>query len=826
MTEKKRKFNIIEQDLLEAYLRYYHHAANRVCFPPDSEGFDSDDDDETIRRSNLQGTAFENDSNWIAGHEFPALLTTVLEQPYLALPSTLGTTERRIIYEICVHVGLYHTGAGQKFFQDKDKDKDGTGDRARARHTVISVHPDGFDHVPHLEEPLHFPVSRCKPWFYRNDIVICPTPPRTNKGQAPVSSYNFSQHFLSRNRVRDSTRKHRGVIENLMAYPYQCLREDGVDTVETLSNPILDLDNTNTNKQTIVLIDTAKKMIQCAQDLSHDQITELAFDVEAYNASKYKQSTCLIQLCTNLKHQEYVIDVLAPGVWDQVSLLQPIFANPSVVKIGHGISGIDVPCLHRDFGIFIVNAFDTLEAATKLRLKKHLGLAKLCKYYDLDEGGRHAELKDIYQMCDWRERPLKEDQVEYGIMDVRFLVQLRRLLIRDILEFDAVPNLVTNDTCHAEGKHKNGDKHHNHTNSIISPLKEDRVEDFENEHEHSLMALAGSSDSMDIDNDENSNSDLGNDRMIRRDENLEDVDDNIVEGMLEAKNACDDSSAFFSAHDDIDGKSQSTLGSKVSELRYNQTLMDALKTSQQKCLALWTVKTEPAGKNDTLLHMKKRATRFSCDYDEGNTKGRRDRKLWTKEDDWLYKELIEWREDVAKKVGVVPSMMCSLDLLVKVAYRRPISLFSLKRLNYFLPKIFCEKDYSHHLEDLFSVVASAGGGTLVNADAVVRLYSERQMIKSKLGHLKEISQNEEDATVDTDTGTGTKSDATDSCSSSSHAQPLRAIVLDGGEGEDVSLLDANDVHVPHTGMFHKITILAAVVASIAIVGVGIMKKRK
>ena len=61
MTEKKRKFNIIEQDLLEAYLRYYHHAANRVCFPPDSEGFDSDDDDETIRRSNLQGTAFEND---------------------------------------------------------------------------------------------------------------------------------------------------------------------------------------------------------------------------------------------------------------------------------------------------------------------------------------------------------------------------------------------------------------------------------------------------------------------------------------------------------------------------------------------------------------------------------------------------------------------------------------------------------------------------------------------------------------------------------------------------------------------------------------------
>ena len=43
--------------------------------------------------------------------------------------------------------------------------------------------------------------------------------------------------------------------------------------------------------------------------------------------------------------------------------------------------------------------------------------------------------------------------------------------------------------------------------------------------------------------------------------------------------------------------------------------------------------------------------------------------------------------------------------------------------------------------------------------------------------------------------------------------PLRAIVLDGGEGEDVSLLDTNDVNT-----FNN----TAVVASVAVVGVGIM----
>ena len=121
-------------------------------------------------------------------------------------------------------------------------------------------------------------------------------------------------------------------------------------------------------------------MQECAEALSNPEITEIGFDVEAYNASKYHQATCLIQLYTNIG-TEYVIDVLAEGVWDQVSKLQPIFGDANVVKVGHGISGVDVPCLHRDFGIFIVNAFDTYEAATVLHLKTAKGLAKLCEYY-------------------------------------------------------------------------------------------------------------------------------------------------------------------------------------------------------------------------------------------------------------------------------------------------------------------------------------------------------------------------------------------------------------------------------------------------------------
>ena len=756
--EKRRTFNVIEQDLLEAYLQYYHHAANRACFPPDiNDGYDSDDD-ETIRMSNRQATAFETDSTWIGGHEFPALALELLEQPFLALPFTLGARERRAVYELCLHVGLYHTGAGLKF---KD------------RHTVLSIHPDGFDHVPNLDKPLDFPVARCKPWFHRNDIGVCPSP---RKGMS-VSSYTFSPHFLSRHKVRDTTRKTKVLIEDLMAYPYQCLRED-FESIESLSS-ILKFED-RSGKNGTILVDSVEKMRDCAKVLSSDGITELAFDVEAYNASKYKQSTCLIQLRSNLEH-EYVIDVLAPGVWDEVSLLQPIFSNPEVVKIGHGISGIDVPCLHRDFGIFIVNAFDTFEAASKLRLKGHLSLAKLCAYYKLPENvERHAGLKEIYQNCDWRERPLKDDQVEYSILDVRYLIQLRVLLIKDILDFDSVPPVVAQ---------TNGA-------SIVSPLKLNR------ENSVADNSAIGGVDSMDIEVDtieENENTlgneDEGDDYECQENEGQDDI-----EPIGTTKRVEFDENSFFTAHDDNDGKSQSTIGSKVSELRYNQVLMDVLKTSQQKCLALWTEMPEPLDKNEMLLHLMKRADRIAT---RGDT---RMKKIWTKEDYWLYKELFEWRADAAKKIGIVPSFLCTLNLLVAVAYKRPGSLISLRRLNYFLPENFTEAD--PHLEDLFSVVAGAGAeNELVNTDAIVRLYSERK-IRRKLPMVSQ--SNTTDAGIDEGDGEANEISFL----------PVRS--ADDSNSESLS----KDKTVSRQPRFYTKLTMTAAVASIAIFWMKVLKKRK
>jgi len=675
-------------------------------------------------------------------------------------------------------VGLFHTGAGQKFHN---------------RYTVVSIHPDGFDYVPDLDKPLNFPVTRCKPWFYRNDIGLCPS----LRERLSVSSYTFSPHFLSRHKVRDMTRKSRVAIEELMAYPYQCLRGH-LESLESCKS-VPEFREEVFDNSKIILVDTAEKMKVCALHLSsNDAITELAFDVEAYNANKYKQATCLLQLCTNL-NDEYIIDVFAPGVWDEVSLLQDVFAKSSVVKIGHGISGIDIPCLHRDFGIFVINAFDTLEAAMRLRLHGYLSLAKLCKYYNLpDDLERHSKLKELYQNCDWRERPLKVDQIEYGILDVRYLIQLRRLLIRDILEYDTVPQLVTN----GMGRE---------SSECISPLKLTR------ELSCTSQSVIGGVDSMDIDvdGDEDDNDDGIEQHNITCLEEEEEDEDELVEDenndngidceMIDPTSSLEeDENSFFTAHDENDGKSQSTTGSKVSDLRYHQLLMDVLKVSQQKCLSLWTEKSEPLEKNEVLHHMMMRADQIAKQGESRN------KKVWTEQDLWLYKELAEWREDVAKKIGIMPSMVCPLNLLVLVAYKRPGSLMSLRRLNYFLPDIFGCEDHSHHLEDLFSVVAGAGAENdmLVNTDAVVRLYSERQTrrkVKSPTPVGNNVVEN----------GDLSHNDAT---------EPSTIMEQKSNEqnhNDDISLRNI----VKRVNIFGKISVTAAV-ASIAIFWVRILKRKK
>ena len=59
--------------------------------------------------------------------------------------------------------------------------------------------------------------------------------------------------------------------------------------------------------------------------------------------------------------------------------MRGIFDDPNIVKVLHGADS-DVEWLQRDFGLYLVNMFDTGQAARTLGLKQY-GLAHLLQKY-------------------------------------------------------------------------------------------------------------------------------------------------------------------------------------------------------------------------------------------------------------------------------------------------------------------------------------------------------------------------------------------------------------------------------------------------------------
>ena len=355
--------------------------------------------------------------------------------------------------------------------------------------------------------------------------------------------------------------------------------------------------------------------------------------------------TCLLQITTN-KGREYVIDVLAPGVWDLVGELAPLFANPKIVKIGHSIGGLDVRSLHRDFGIFVVNAFDTYEAAKCLKLPG-LGLAKVCANYGLPDCKIYQSLKDKYQKCDWRQRPLTRPMIQYGRYDIRYLVELRTLMTRDL----AKQELWDNDHVSKEAEARQV------ATSLAAILRKFDAED----------EACGS------DADSKISDDAGYSTPVSTlDEEFQDtyeLESEAVNGILARK-------AQFNA----------------MELRMNSALMQVISLSQNRCLDLWDSRPEPHLKNFEFLSMLQRSKSGEVECTLSQIQ--------------LYDKLVRWRENVAAQEECLPGFICPLDLFAHISNKRPTTEAALRRLSFFLPELLEEKDNAYVDELLQLVIQS------------------------------------------------------------------------------------------------------------------------
>ena len=135
----------------------------------------------------------------------------------------------------------------------------------------------------------------------------------------------------------------------------------------------------------------------------------------------------------------------------------------------------------------------------------------------------------------------------------------------------------------------------------------------------------------------------------------------------------------------------------ASELPCYHRLMNAIAISQKRCLKLWT----DDGEDDQMLN----STLITIIKEAAHQKGYG--KDWSDNHMQLYRDLYAWRKKTAQRLAISTSEVCTLDLLVHVAYRLPTSRCELRRFSFILPSILEDVDLSY-CNEMFDLVKSSG----------------------------------------------------------------------------------------------------------------------
>ena len=177
-----------------------------------------------------------------------------------------------------------------------------------------------------------------------------------------------------------------------------------------------------------IFVDTETGLRAVADDLRRDAVTAFAVDLEHHSHRSFQGFTCLVQVST--RERDYVIDVLVPAVRAKFRAeLGASFEDPRVTKIMHG-ADYDVKWLQRDFGVYVVNMFDTGQAARVLQFPK-FSLAYLLKHFC------GVDAKKQYQLADWRARPLSAPMLAYASGDTKHLPYVYDVLKRRLRDASA-----------------------------------------------------------------------------------------------------------------------------------------------------------------------------------------------------------------------------------------------------------------------------------------------------------------------------------------------------------------------------------------------------
>lgn len=120
-----------------------------------------------------------------------------------------------------------------------------------------------------------------------------------------------------------------------------------------------------------------------------------------------------------------------------------MFTDSKIVKVLHGAIA-DICSLQRDLAVYIVNMFDTYEAAKELALDTLQLRGLVGKYCNVT-------LNKSLRTSDWRTRPLSDEQMLYARQDTHYLLYIYDFMKNALLDIGFVTTanvyITSQNTC-------------------------------------------------------------------------------------------------------------------------------------------------------------------------------------------------------------------------------------------------------------------------------------------------------------------------------------------------------------------------------------------
>ncbi|XP_034255209.1 exosome component 10 [Thrips palmi] len=170
----------------------------------------------------------------------------------------------------------------------------------------------------------------------------------------------------------------------------------------------------------LIMVERQEQIAPLLEDLL--KCKTIAVDLEHHSYRSFQGFTCLLQISTGEK--DYLIDTIS--LRSDLHVLNEAFTNPKILKVFHGADS-DIPWLQRDLCLYVVNMFDTYQAAKVLNFAG-LSLSFLLKHYCNVNADKH------FQMADWRIRPLPDELKHYARSDTHYLIYIYERMRNALLE--------------------------------------------------------------------------------------------------------------------------------------------------------------------------------------------------------------------------------------------------------------------------------------------------------------------------------------------------------------------------------------------------------